>query len=175
MIVEVPVIGKIGDRLTSYFREFGKFEGCISDTMANSFLLELEMTRARREKLSDMLTWLEKKQKDSTIKDVRKQVRFVPPNPHSALTLADGSVHPCFVIDVSASGVAVSAAVQPPIGMPLAVGSCIGRVVRLLPNGIGIKFIEQQNPRDLVRLIARTAAQKAADPAASEQQYLLLA
>jgi hypothetical protein len=24
MIVEVPVVGKIGDRLTSYFREFGK-------------------------------------------------------------------------------------------------------------------------------------------------------
>jgi hypothetical protein len=164
MIVEVPVIGKIGDRLTSYFREFGKFEGCISDTMANSFLLELEMTRERREKLSDMLTWLEKKQKDATIKDVRKQVRFVPPNPHSALTLADGSVHPCFVIDVSASGVAVSAAVQPPIGMPLAVGSCIGRVVRLLPNGIGVKFIEQQNLRDIERLIARTAAQAAADP-----------
>jgi hypothetical protein len=72
MIVEVPVVGKIGDRLTSYFREFGKFEGSISDTMERSFLLELEMTRARREKLSDMLTWLEKKQKDPTIKDAEK-------------------------------------------------------------------------------------------------------
>ena len=46
MIVEVPVVGKVGDRLTSYFRDFGKFEGCISDTMERSFLLELEMTRA---------------------------------------------------------------------------------------------------------------------------------
>ncbi len=46
MIVEVPVVGKIGDRLTSYFRDFGKFEGSISDTMEKSFLLELEMTRA---------------------------------------------------------------------------------------------------------------------------------
>src|ERR1700686_4035055 len=44
MMVEVPVVGKVGDRLTSYFRDFGKFDGHISDTMAGSFLLELEMT-----------------------------------------------------------------------------------------------------------------------------------
>ena len=51
MIVEVPVVGKIGDRLTSYFREFGKFEGSISDTMNRSFMLELEMTRQRHQTL----------------------------------------------------------------------------------------------------------------------------
>ncbi|QDW41346.1 PilZ domain-containing protein [Bradyrhizobium sp. KBS0727] len=155
MIVEVPVVGKVGDRLTSYFRDFGKFEGRISDTMQRSFLLELEMTRARREKLSDMLTWLEKKQKNPAIKCIRKDARFVPSNPHSTLTLADGSVHPCFIIDVSATGVAVSTPVQPRIGMPLAVGACIGRVVRLLPNGIAIRFIERQNSRALERLSVR--------------------
>lgn len=169
MIVDVPVVGKIGDRLTSYFRDFGTFEGSISDTTRGSFLLELEMTRARREKLSDMLTWIEKKQKDSTILDGRRHARIVPPAPHSILTLADGSIHPCFIIDVSASGVAVSAAVQPPVGMPLAVGACIGRVVRLLPDGIAVKFIEPQNVRNLDRLIARAAPlQGAADPELAE-------
>ena len=165
MIVQVPVVGKIGDRLTSYFREFGKFEGSISDTMDRSFLLEMEMPRDRREKLSDMLIWLEKKQKDASIKDVRKQVRIVPPDPHSTVTLADGSIHPCFIIDLSASGVALSAAVQPPVGMPLAIGTCIGRIVRLLPSGFAVKFVEQHDPRDLDRLIVK-AGQKpaAADP-----------
>jgi hypothetical protein len=94
MIVEVPVVGKIGDRLTAYFREFGKFEGSISDTMDRSFLLEMEMVRARREKLSDMLTWLEKKQKDASIRDVRKQTRIVPPDPHSTVTLSSTFRHP---------------------------------------------------------------------------------
>ena len=84
------MVGKLGDRLTFYFREFGKFEGSISDTMERSFLLEMDMVPARREKLSDMLTWLEKKQRDATIKDVRKQTRIVPPDPHSTVTLADG-------------------------------------------------------------------------------------
>lgn len=166
MIVEVPVVGKVGDRLTSYFRDFGKFEGRISDTMERSFLLELEMSSARREKLSDMLVWLEKKQKNPAIKCVREHARFVPPNHHSTLTLADGSVHPCFIIDVSASGVAVSSPVQPPIGMPLAVGACIGRVVRLLPNGVAIKFVELQNSRALERLSVKVSQTEA--PADSE-------
>ena len=156
MIVEVPVVGKVGDRLTSYFRDFGKFEGAISDTMERSFLLELEMTRERREKLSDMLTWIEKKQQNPAVLELRKDARFVPPVPHSTLTLADGAIHPCFVIDYSVSGVAVSAAVQPPVGMPLAVGACVGRVVRLLPNGIAVKFVERQTVRDLDRLVARS-------------------
>jgi hypothetical protein len=53
--------------------------------------------------------------------------------------------------------------------MPLAVGACIGRVVRLLPDGIAVKFIEPQNVRNLDRLIARAApVQSAADPNLSE-------
>jgi hypothetical protein len=34
-------------------------------------------------------------------------------------------------------------------GMPLAIGACIGRVVRLLPNGFAVKFVEKQNRHDL--------------------------
>ena len=44
MMVDVPVVGKLGDRLTSYFPDFGKFDGSISDVGDGSFLLELEMT-----------------------------------------------------------------------------------------------------------------------------------
>jgi hypothetical protein len=40
--------------------------------------------------------------------------------------------------------------------MPLAVGACVGRVVRLLANGIAVKFVEQQTVRDLERLVVRT-------------------
>jgi len=58
---------------------------------------------------------------------------------------------------MSIAGAAVSAEVQPPVGMPLAIGACIGRVVRLLPNGFAVKFVEKQNRNDLNRLIARPA------------------
>lgn len=61
MMVEMPVVGKVGDNLTSYFRDIGNFEGTISDTAKGGVLLELEMTQAMRAKLADKLTWLEKK------------------------------------------------------------------------------------------------------------------
>jgi hypothetical protein len=157
MIVDVPVVGKIGDPITSYFSDFGKLEGFISDTMNGAFLLDLEMTGSMREKLASKLTWLEKKQKQPGIPDARKEARIIPAKPHSTLTLADGSIHGCFIIDMSISGAAVSAQVQPPIGMPLAVGGCVGRVVRLLPDGFAVKFVEQQRRNDLNRLIIRSA------------------
>jgi hypothetical protein len=65
-------------------------------------------------------------------------------------------MHNCFVIDMSPSGAAVSADVQPPVGTPLAVGACVGRVVRHLELGFAVQFVEQQ-PRDVLeRLVIRT-------------------
>jgi hypothetical protein len=164
MIVEVPLVGRIGDRLTSYFGAFGAFEGSISDTMHGSFLLELEMTRAQRERMSEQPIWLEKKQGDPTLPDERGDARSVPVNPHSILTFADGTTRSCFVIDMSASGAAISADIQPEIGMPLAVGACVGRVVRIFPGGFAIKFVEKRNLDDLNRLIVR-AEPRPASPA----------
>jgi len=155
MIVAAPVVGKVGDRISSYFGDFGNLEGRISDTQAGEFLLELSMTGTMRQKMADKLSWLEKRQKDINVQDVRKQARIIPAVPHSALTLADGSVHSCFIIDVSVSGVAVSADLQPSIGTPLAVGACVGRVVRHLPSGFAVQFVEPQNRADLERRIAR--------------------
>jgi hypothetical protein len=76
--------------------------------------------------------------------------------------MADGTIRSCFVIDMSVSGAAVSAEVQPPIGMPLAIGACVGRVVRLLPDGFAVKFVEQQNRHGLERRVMRPAPPPAA-------------
>lgn len=165
MMVDVPVIGKVGDRLPSYFQDFGKFNGSISDTMPGGFLLELEMTRAMRASFATKLSWLEKKQKDATTRDVRKNSRVVPLNPRSTLTLGDGTHHDCFIIDMSVSGAAISAQLQPPIGTPLAIGACVGRVIRTLPDGFAVKFVDPQNRHELDRLIARTVSASHLDKA----------
>jgi hypothetical protein len=157
MIVDVPVVGKVGDTLMSYFQDFGNFEGEISDTMNGGFLLELKMTQAMRARLADKLVWLEKKHKSAEIIDARKDARFVPRSPHSRVTLADGSVYPCFIIDVSLSGIAVSSEIQPPIGTPLAVGACVGRVIRHLPNGFAVKFVKKQDRDELNNLLEKAA------------------
>lgn len=157
MMVEAPVVGKVGDSFVSYFQDFGNLEGTISDTTTRGLLLELEMTRSMRAKLAEKLTWLEKKKKDpSSVRDVRKNPRFIPKASQSTLTLADGTVHGCFIIDVSLSGVAVSAQIQPPIGTPLAIGACIGRVNRHMPDGFAIKFVNEKSRDELNRLVTRT-------------------
>jgi hypothetical protein len=157
MIVDVPVVGKVGDTLTSYFQDFGNLEGEISDVMTGGFLLELKMAQAMRAKIADKLVWLEKKHKEPEIIDSRKDARFVPKAPHSRVTLADGSVYACFIIDVSLSGIAVSSELQPAVGTPLAVGACVGRVIRLLPHGFAVKFVKKQDRDELNALLTKDA------------------
>lgn len=171
MLVDVPVIGKIGDQISSYFGDFGRLEGHISDTTAGGFLFELSMDKAMRERMANQLAWLEKKEKDTSVRDVRKQARIIPATPHSALTFVDGSIHNCIIIDMSVSGAAVSAGVQPAIGTPLAVGTCIGRVVRHLPDGFAVHFVEQQNHIDIHWRIARPPPRSAEVKKAAPRSY----
>jgi hypothetical protein len=165
MIVDVPVVGRIGDRITSHFGEFGEFEGSISDSKNGSILLELEMTPERRQWMADKLAWLEMTRQDPQIQDARKDARFVPQVSHTTLTMADGKVSTCFIIDMSATGVAVSSEFQPAIGTPLAVGSLVGRVVRIFETGFAVKFVEKQTLNDLSRLIIRRDDESTETPA----------
>src|SRR5579871_2955881 len=103
MIINVPVVGKLGDKIACVFGELGALTGSISDVMDDSFMLELAMSRLAREKLARKLAWLEKKLRDPRTVDGRRDVRIIPANGHSTLTLADGSVRTCFIIDMSAS------------------------------------------------------------------------
>jgi hypothetical protein len=153
MTLAVAVAGKVGDRITSCFPDLGSMHGSITDTFAGGFVFEPNLTNVERRSIASKLVWLEKKQRDPAVRDARRHERFIPATPHSTLTLADGSTRSCFVIDMSVTGVAVSAAVQPPIGTALAVGACVGRVVRLLPEGFAIQFAETQRRPDLNRLL----------------------
>jgi PilZ domain-containing protein len=156
MIVDVPVVGKVGDYLTSYFRDFGKLDGHISDTKPGSFLFELDVTYATRQRIANKLVWLEQKQRDpESILEQRRAPRIIPAKSHTTLTLADGAVHECFVIDMSVVGVSVSSEMQLETGTPLAIGACVGRVVRTFPSGFAVQFIEKQRQYDLERLVIR--------------------
>lgn len=156
MIVDVPVVGKVGDYLTSYFRDFGKLDGRISDTKPGCFLLELDVTYATRQRIANKLVWLEQKQKDpdNTV-EMRKAARIIPVKSHTTLTLADGAIHECFIIDMSVDGVCVSSETRFDVGTPLAVGACVGRIVRIFHTGFAVKFVEKQNKYDLERLVIR--------------------
>jgi hypothetical protein len=154
MALTVPVYGDIGDRVITYFDEFGELEGRIVSLLTSGFVMTIAATPEERARLTAKLAWLDK-HKNHDVHDHRTHRRIVPRNPHSTLVLGDGSRLGCFVIDMSASGAAVSADVDLEIGAPLAVGKVVGRVVRRFAEGFAVEFIDRQDPDRLEHMVIR--------------------
>ena len=156
MLLAAPVTGPPGERVLSYFDRFGRIEGNIVRVLAKGgFVMSIAATEDERAKLAAKLAWLED-HKNHDAHEARKHERIVPREPYSTLTLADGRHLTCLVIDMSISGVAVSAEVVPPIGTPVAIGKVVGRVRRHFAEGFAVEFIELQNFDELpYRLLRR--------------------
>jgi len=146
------VLGRTGAGLTVTCEELGQLEGTVSHPTGQGFSMRIQATDEERARLADKIAWHEKFQRRETV-DNRKHRRVVPNNPLSSLILADGSSRRCFVIDMSASGVAVSADIVPDLRTPLAVGKVVGRVVRHMPGGFAVEFVQSQDMRALERLL----------------------
>lgn len=153
-----PVSGKPGELVTAHFDEFGILRGRVSRRMPSGFVLELILTDAERNKLGGKISW-QKKRVHEQLPDKREHRRIAPRDPRSTLTLADGSQLPCFVIDVSQSGVAVSADIWPSLGTPMAVGKLVGRVVRYLDVGFALQFMQIQELDQLELMMAPPSVQ----------------
>jgi hypothetical protein len=152
MHISVPVLGPVGERIITYFGDFGHLDGRITDLAEGGILLDIELPRQKREKFITQLTWV-KKHQDEVVSEARAQKRIVPKNPHSTLIFGDGTTVNCLVIDISPSGVAVSADAEPEIGARLAVGRCVGHVVRRFSEGFAVQFDHIQQFEHLERIL----------------------
>ena len=145
MTLSVPVTGDIGDQVLVKVDRLGDLRGLVAKRTRTGFVMEISATESERAQLKVKIDWFEKI-KARKVVNKRRHDRFTPINPHSTLIFADGSTLRCFVVDMSSSGAAVSAKVIPAAGTPLALGTIVGRVVRHLPNGFAIRFV---NPVDI--------------------------
>jgi hypothetical protein len=145
------VIGEPGEPVVAHIDHLGKMQGTITRALKRGFVMSISATDAERERLIDKIEWLEK-HKNHDVTDKRAKERFVPANPYSRMILADGSCESCLVLDISASGAAVSANTVPNIGTLLAIGTVIGRVVRHFEGGFAVQFIQPQD-RDAVEAL----------------------
>lgn len=153
MLVAVgPVVGKEGELVSSHFNEFGILHGRITRRLASGFVTDLQLTESEREKLAAKIDW-HKKHVHAQVPDKREHRRIQPRDPRSQIVLADGQNVPCFVVDVSRSGAAVSAHYWPDLGTPMALGRVVGRVVRHLEIGFALQFIQPQEFDELEALI----------------------
>lgn len=152
-VVVGPVTGREDEIVTAHFDEFGILRGRISRKLPSGFVMDLILTDAERNKLGAKIIW-QKKRVHEQLPDRREHKRILPRDPRTVLTLGDGSQIPCFVIDISQSGIAVSADSWPALGTPMAVGKLVGRVVRYLDVGFALQFIQLQDLHQLEILMA---------------------
>jgi hypothetical protein len=117
------------ERVLLQVEQLGKVEGRITRVQERGFVIAVIAGEDERAKLLARIAWLDQ-HINYDKPDGRENKRILPQNPHSTIILSDGSVLTCFVIDMSVSGAAVSADLTPEMGMPLAVGTVVGRVVR---------------------------------------------
>lgn len=149
-----PVSGAIDEPVNIHFNDFGILHGKITRLLDFGFVLDLIATDEERAKIAAKIRWLKKRTAKETTEQ-RTHQRVLPRSPRSALALPDGTKMECFIIDMSPSGVAVSADITPQVGQPIAVGRAVGRVVRHLDVGFAVQFAAVQDAASLDKVLQR--------------------
>lgn len=148
--VMAPVAVTEGEPIVAYFDHIGGIEGTVVRTFEGGFAIQFKITSHKREKLASQLTWLLNKDVISGIEQ-RRHARIPIPGKHARIVLDDGETVDCKLIDVSISGASLGMDMRPSIGSELTLGKLRCRVVRYHERGIGVQFIDIQEPEALRR------------------------
>lgn len=140
-----PVVGNPGERVVCYLDHVGRIEGQIVRHLPNGFAMTIAATARKREKFAAQLTWLANRHVLNLPED-RRHERILPKNPRSTLTLTNGAVYPCRVIDMSLSGAAVATDLKIELGSAVMLGRMQSHVIRHFEGGVGIQFRHEQLP-----------------------------
>ena len=131
---------KVGERIIAYIDHIGRIEGNVVNLVDHGFVITVNATERKREKLAAQLNWLANKQALGLPED-RRHERITPRMARSELRLDDGRAYPCRIIDLSMSGAAIEIDVRPALGTPVCLGNMRGRVVRHFQEGVAIEFL----------------------------------
>ena len=142
---DVPPVGL---DIVAYLEELGRIEARSAGAVPNGFRVTYTMTGARLDRLHARIKWLENKRSGSGAESRRHQ-RYEPRESTSQITMPDGRVYPCEVIDISVSGAGIKVDVMPALGTYLMLGKMRGRVVRYLETGVAIEFSRQMDAQQL--------------------------
>jgi hypothetical protein len=145
-----PVLGRPQEPVIAYIDHIGRIEGQLVRYIDGGFAMTIQATARKRDKLAAQLTWLANRHVLGMPED-RRHERFTPRDPNTTLTLADGTVHPCRISDISLSGAVVALSARPPVGSPILLGRIRGRVIRHLDMGLALEFASIQDP-DMLEL-----------------------
>jgi hypothetical protein len=145
-----PVSVEDGETIVVYLDQLGGLQGVVSRQFTGGFALSFDITQYRREKLAAQLTWLINRHELNAV-DRRRHERAIPRNSTSSLSLENGAVLPCHIIDVSIAGASVATHARPPLDSEVLLGKLRSRVVRHHDQGIAVRFLDIQQPTALRR------------------------
>ena len=128
----------------------GRIEGPVTRSFNGGFAIGIQATVHRREKLAAQLTWLINRDLLGA-PETRRHDRAAPPVENSHLVLPNGTQVQCKVLDISISGASVFVAQPIETGTEVTLGRLRAKVVRQHDQGIGLQFIDIQNPVALRR------------------------
>lgn len=149
-MVIAPVTGVVGEKVIAYVDHVGRIEGVLESAMDGGFVMSIEASPRKRDKLAAQLTWLANKDALNLPED-RRHERVVPDIRHSTVVLDDGRRYNCKIIDISLSGAAVELDVRPAMGTPITLGRMRARVVRHFQNGVAVEFASAQEMLTVVQ------------------------
>jgi hypothetical protein len=152
VVLTCPVRPRSGERIVAYLDHVGRVEGAVSRLQDQSFVLQINATDRKREKLAAQLTWIANKHELGLPED-RRHDRLAPRNTRSEITLDDGRRYPCRIMDLSLSGAAVDLEIRPALGTPVRLGNMRGRVVRHFMEGVAIEFNSIQSREALTEFL----------------------
>jgi hypothetical protein len=147
--IMAPVTVDHGERIVGYFDQLGGLEGIVVRQFQGGFAIALLVTPHKREKLAAQITYLINRHELAPA-DERRHERFVLPSNVSTLRMGD-LVLAVKVLDVSISGASIATEARPEIGSEVVIGKLRARVMRHHSEGLGVQFIDIQNPDALRR------------------------
>lgn len=139
MVVTAPVQAQEGENVLVDLPGFGLLRSQVTQVRPDGFVASVLIGHDQRGRLSTWIQWL-RRRAGRMDGDKRGFMRIRPRDPRTTVTLADGSVLPGLLMDLSRSGAAISVDLEPVVGMELVVGQVPARVVRQLEVGFAVEF-----------------------------------
>lgn len=148
--ISSPVQPEIGEQIVIYLEELGGLEGEVTRHLDGGFAISLRATRHRREKLAARITWLVNRGELGGL-EAREHERTAPDQNQNTLKIGEDITLAVSIIDVSLSGANIATEVRPPVGTEVQLGKLRAKVMRHHERGIGVRFLDIQDPEALRR------------------------
>jgi hypothetical protein len=147
-----PVQVDAGERIVAYLDQIGGIEGTVARVLEGGFAIKIAASQHKREKLAAQITWLINRAELEGI-DARRpgHERIASGDASTILKLETGEEYEVNLQDVSISGASVTTEFKPALGSEILLGKLRALVVRHHGEGVGVQFLDIQNPDALRR------------------------